>query len=401
MPTKEEHIVEDEPQEPWFVGSWDEPMEEVVGEFSIPAFLCEDCRGRFQYTRARSSACEGHTGCGSRKWEGDSSAGAHRMDDLLMDDLLTSRPERDTSISKTAVVEYDMVIPDCERWSIGDGPCDSSGSDASSRCAGFDFDAREDCEVPLLDPRTIDDFLSIEPYSEGANVNIKRAESDEEELIRTAWALLRRNEDLVVFAVCWVTANPGKGDCIVGHLEAFSPMSIVRVTVNSTCDYHFQGWPDVFFGGLIQICRTGKFAEYLSAWNSGVDEYRYCSAVDLACTLLHEMTHVCWRAASDDPDDCRNSYIIENVFRYCMFQRYYGAAVGCCTGLDADRVFYHDGSVWLDDSCMPPEETADPPEADPPETTLAGTTVLAPDPAPEPPEVEEPPLGGYEYSPPI
>ena len=392
MPTKEEHIVEDEPQEPWFVGSWDEPMEEVVGEFSIPAFLCEDCRGRFQYARTGSRACTGPNGCYSKAPEDESSAGAHLMDDLM------SRPERDTSISKTATVTYEMEIPDCENWSGTNGPCDSTGTDASSRCAHFDFDAREECEIPLLEPRTIDDFLSIEPYVDGTSVNIKRAETDEEALVRTAWALLRRNEDLVVFAVCWVTANPDKGDCIVGHLEEFLPTSMVRITVDRLVKYDFSGWPMIFFGGLIRILETGKFKDYVAAWTSGVDEYRYCSAVDLACTLLHELTHVCWRAASDDPGDCRNSYIIENVFRYCMFQRYYGAAVGCCTGLDADDVFYHDGAWWLDESrgsCGPPEETVD--------TIELGSAepLPTPEPPPEPPEVEEPPLGGDDCSPPM
>ena len=265
-------------------------------------------------------------------------------------------------------------------------------------CAHFDFDAREECEIPLLEPRTIDDFLSIEPYVDGTSVNIKRAETDEEALVRTAWALLRRNEDLVVFAVCWVTANPDKGDCIVGHLEEFLPTSMVRITVDRLVKYDFSGWPMIFFGGLIRILETGKFKDYVAAWTSGVDEYRYCSAVDLACTLLHELTHVCWRAASDDPGDCRNSYIIENVFRYCMFLRYHGAAVGCCTGLDADDVFYHDGAWWLDEtsgSCGPPEETVD--------TIELGSAepLPTPEPPPEPPEVEEPPLGGDDCSPPM
>ena len=102
-------------------------MEEVVGEFSITAFLCEDCRGRFQYAHTGSRACTGPNGCYSKAPEAESSAGARLMDDLM------SRPERDTSISKTATVTYEMEIPDCENWSGTNGPCDSTGTDASSR----------------------------------------------------------------------------------------------------------------------------------------------------------------------------------------------------------------------------------------------------------------------------
>ena len=75
---------------------------------------------------------------------------------------------------------------------------------------------------------------------------------------------------------------------------------------------------------------------YINAWSSAKDDTdRMCVTVDLSATLLHELTHVIGFFSMDSAGDCDGSYLIENLYRWAVFQRYSDTARAACCVVDA------------------------------------------------------------------
>jgi hypothetical protein len=112
----------------------------------------------------------------------------------------------------------------------------------------------------------------------------------------------------------------------------------------------------------IWICEeaSAKFrTKYYPAW-FGSDADRLCTALDLACVVVHEMVHVCGQDFDDWMDNegvCHGSYMVENIFRWAMMQRYGDATrSSCCEDLDNDALFGSADYWEMSGSC--PDEIA-------------------------------------------
>jgi len=152
-----------------------------------------------------------------------------------------------------------MEIPDCSMI-------------AGAEDCGVDYDSQlSECESPYPNVQHIEDFLAIDPDSDGSNFDfewdVEPGEGDLEEertLLRTAWALLKQNIDLVRWAVCWVRGSDDDlADALEEHLFAeygFLGTGWVNIHIHGTYETclgsdPFNGYSDVLGGGLIDICR--------------------------------------------------------------------------------------------------------------------------------------------------
>lgn len=260
---------------------------------------------------------------------------------------------------------------DCGSDQCECGPCEGRGCDTlltppvgrSHDCALVMSGNETECTACDKD-RDGDDFGAMATGYVDDLVNMSGFDGSAADLVMHAWALLYNNTDLVKWAVCWVTGNASKGDCLLARIRGES--ANVRLTMKSGDAHQFYtsaSHIEPIYGGTIQVYEGGKWQEYLAVWEDdavaadGTPIGQMCAAVDLACTFLHELTHVCWRAWSDESGDCRKSYLIENAFRWAMFRRYPDALQsGCCAGegLGEEVVFGSSAARWLDDGCVTP-----------------------------------------------
>ncbi len=193
------------------------------------------------------------------------------------------------------------------------------------------------------------------------SLKIKNATEGEEDLILHAWAVLQDNIDLARWAVCWVTGRNDAWDCLFKHLEGQK-----RTTIRMK-----DGDKKSFTAGPtrgIRIYRGhNRWLNYLLGWYSGkasvcgLDRQdAACLALDLAVTLLHESIHVCARATGDDADDCRKSYLVENIFRWALMKRYSSVDGSKCRspfiGEVGKYLFADDGLNWGHD-CINEQRT--------------------------------------------
>jgi hypothetical protein len=236
-----------------------------------------------------------------------------------------------------------------------------------SGCATFTRDERiSECGSPYLYAQTLNDFLAIDPYRDGANVDINNSSSEEEELIRTAWALLKANTDLIQWAGCFVRGSSDSDNiagCVVEHLTRadhwYTPWVDISVhAFSDKCD-NPHATDDKGFGGNIGLCRGVRWDDWMTVWSRGTDTDRLCAVINFAATLCHELTHVChlscetsdW-SESEVKHDCCHSYLIGSVLEYCLYQRYSDAlSSSCCSLPNFEPVFYKDSTedVQYDD----------------------------------------------------
>lgn len=202
---------------------------------------------------------------------------------------------------------------------------------ACPACASrFDGTAGE-CPSPCLDLQSTADFESLDLDEAARHVVIHDANSSEEELLLTAWAILLANQDVMEWVLCWLY-GAGGGDCYLNRLNRTSSRVEIKVTDSRAgCKHDFTGGADLT-GGYIKVCCTrDAWIKYTRIFASSAVEDRMCSAIDLAATLFHELTHVCWRSPDDTSCTCQYSYMIENLFRWAIMQRYPDAtASDCC-----------------------------------------------------------------------
>lgn len=187
---------------------------------------------------------------------------------------------------------------------------------------------------------------------------------EQETLIATAWAFLRKQLDAVSYALSVVTApHTASLELLVGIREG---------------DFALTFRDDPFGGDYLSpVCvRRHRmsiygpaFEEYLDIHAAAVAHGRVAQRMlvimDLAANLLHEATHsYCvstgdnWEVMSDE--QCYNSYLVENLFRWCMLRRYAELSAQHCVvtwltaksgRADPDFMCGYNRVVYLVDGC--------------------------------------------------
>jgi hypothetical protein len=137
-------------------------------------------------------------------------------------------------------------------------------------------------------------------------------------------------------AACMVKGTPEAADCLVRRLEEKS-QKIEFLDGPGECDDTFYASSDwlspLWKGGTIHICTVGwmglryrRWAAAVQLWEGVDGSIVACALLDYACTLLHELGHICDflgpTLADHDENECDKIYRLENIFRWALFQRY-------------------------------------------------------------------------------
>lgn len=200
----------------------------------------------------------------------------------------------------------------------------------------------DNCWTPLLDHQNVSDFNSLDVEGLGENLVVSNLTESTELLVRTAWALIKFNYDLVEWSLCWYFGTESGGYTVNGlrrHIWADGVSHPLVEVKGDETRKAFKGrfdWLGLAGHGariLFPLEAGGIGQRYVLAWDMAyTDEDRMCAAVDLAATLLHETIHTLGVNMLDEPGDCDLTYLIENNFRWAMFQRYAHATEGACCG---------------------------------------------------------------------
>jgi len=269
-------------------------------------------------------------------------------------------------------------------------PEDSWGSRLAGRDCSY---AGEDvCGLPVKNG-WLSDLQSLDPAADGGNVIVTGARTQaDEDLLRTAWAILKVNTDLIVWVVCWVINTtrqairdwlieqlvqvvtgipiqlPDSYDttaCILSKLFEISSTRYLELRIYRESDGDYDDWCEGWAASawpikepnVIYICASGSsWRKWIGAWACGIDPNKdqFCAAVDLASTLLHELTHLCGRSPNDSADNCEFTYLIASTFKWAMMQRYSALLHSeCCAKYDGmDELFMFDGADKIDNDCI-------------------------------------------------
>ena len=210
-----------------------------------------------------------------------------------------------------------------------------SAYDCGSKISAAGCPIGDPCEVlsPCADPRTAEDFWSMDMPEETLLFDLKWTEEPDTEtewwtvtLLSAVSALLVENVDIVEWVEARVTSRNGgkQRDKIANRLRKRRRKSIRLCMDKKKCNDSFSvSW------GVFSIPMFGIWVDaYLKPWmrpaNNPTDVDRLCVAIELAATILHELLHVHYSNLSneDQSGTCEESYLIENMFRWAMYQRY-------------------------------------------------------------------------------
>lgn len=264
----------------------------------------------------------------------------------------------------------DLYADDGHRWACcvivqGGGTCVDMGSS---------------CPAPSAEERTPSsgspdqeaDYGDVEEHAQHIQI-WGQYTTMERDFIEHAWSLLSENRDVVKWVMCRVTGNPKAGDEIDSKFDRddmrlkFQMLSDDVYDVNDEGDLYancFGPWPNrVSYlycvsgagGGTVYICRASRSWQLrVDVWNNTNKDERLCAAITFAAEILHEMTHSVNRAAKDDPNDCRLSYLVENSFRWALFQLYprWATLYSCCSNIWDDTWWMSDRGAGLNDDCV-------------------------------------------------
>ena len=272
----------------------------------------------------------------------------------------------------------------------------SSGGGSTGTPGTFSPPASPPCPPPFAgwaDPPEIDVATDSSGCLTdlGEKLRVSNCSSGMSDFYRAAWCFLLENWDVVK----WIfEINFGTSECIgnvlnhrtVGFYVACSNSRSSGLLYCDSGSYaaHSYEWPvaDTPEGGVpgegwITICMEHSFAkERLRAFRAGGKD-KLCALIDLAATILHELTHICALNYDQDEDECETSFTTENTFRWAMAQRFPDSCdSSCCDDWCGDEL---DGSymsasqkIGFDGGCVPGGEDADtdddpiPPSYDPP-----------------------------------
>lgn len=181
------------------------------------------------------------------------------------------------------------------------------------------------------------------------------------ELVRTAWAILFYNTDVIEWLMCHGTLGHAN-QCVVEKIRGLGNRDLVRVRedqrsswcgqrecweYSKCCDYMIA-FPGLG-GGRIFICtESSRWRSAVTFWSMDDRAVKTCTAIHLAADLLHEALHTCGRAGGDNPDHCRLSCLVQNNMLWALLHRYPAAwsAASCGAALETgDDLWYKDDGV--------------------------------------------------------
>lgn len=224
---------------------------------------------------------------------------------------------------------------------IDGGPCEGTGD--SITCGQPPVARSIDCG----DATPVTSGWVVEEDSE----DFKSCELD---LIAQAWGLLVENLAQVDWAVCMATGNPSAGDCIRNFI--LGENADIKLSLDTGLCFEdggasAQAWA---WSNRIILCPFRNFGANSDLYCYGDAGARACAILDMAALLLHEITHQCFRASSDISGDCEESYLIQNNFKYLMFQKCDDAALSpCCSSSFVGTVGDSFGFKWPNTDCLP------------------------------------------------
>lgn len=199
----------------------------------------------------------------------------------------------------------------------------------------------ESCDPPHSKARKISNLVP------SSHVNVDRCDEDLAEIVQLAWAMLHTNRDLLDWASC-VVFGADDAEIIGNFVDALWPFRIDVVSEDKLIndangDDLCQTVGAVMLGipvDRIEVCRVAPIVkEWIDVWKCGNEPERTCVLFDVATILAHELAHVALLAGPDLFDeDCLDSYVFENTFRWALFQRYPGAAGAACCGSIKDSL---------------------------------------------------------------
>ncbi len=220
------------------------------------------------------------------------------------------------------------------------------GDWASRACAaGLDGD-EETCRT-YVHPRRLDDVWLHAFAADVADSFTIEGETDAERgLIVAAWALLHDASDLVRWAMCWFNGDPDAGRCMRAYL-AGEGEERVKIIVEPGTDPDGEGvvmstapdstsfweWLGLDRGTRrIYVWRGNEQVAGLTAmWDLATSPAeQYCAAFLFAYNLLHELAHVCGREEHDEPGECADPYVIQNIFIHAAFHLHRDITESAC-----------------------------------------------------------------------
>jgi hypothetical protein len=227
------------------------------------------------------------------------------------------------------------------------------------------------CEVlpPCVDPRTAEDFWSMDMPPETLLFDLKWTKEPDADtkwwtvtLLSAVSALLVENVDVIEWLEARVTSRNGgnQRDKITSRVRKRRRKSIRLCVDKKKCNDSFS-----VTGGVFSIPMYGIWVDaYLKPWmrpgGNPTDVDRLCVAIELTATILHELLHVDYASLSnkDKPGTCEESYLIENMFRWAMYQRYPEAlgsvfvpmeeGVEASLRVDVDWMWGYDHAIYPD-----------------------------------------------------
>jgi len=239
----------------------------------------------------------------------------------------------------------------------------TTGDEEEDECIlTFDEDRYRTCASFECNPKSEDDFLAMDCTITEDVVDVKGAEAEEENLLRTAWALLLENRDLCEFA--WCLHGTGSFDCLEKHITGDLSCVWFPVVVDITVKEYDKHWVIQFvsgddwdwLGGWIRINRRKiQWQKVMEVWNDPCSTPdKVCCAIEVSAWLFHELSHICCWPSSDSPLE-EYTVSMEKAYRWAMYNRYWCAVreSNCC------RQFFEGGAVGdgllvhAYDTCVP------------------------------------------------
>lgn len=179
-----------------------------------------------------------------------------------------------------------------------------------------------------------------------------------ERMLRTTWALLRANLDLLELAMCWVIRSQEQTSSDLEHQLAqrlACARDVIRGRKRLKLRMYREPTPPHWWDpqppcpinvvasrpvgtDRINICTgstTSSATEWkncVTIWSGGSTAQRACASIELARILAHEMMHMC--SVVNDSDsvagNCASTNLVESLLRWQLLRRYPVAMDATC-----------------------------------------------------------------------
>ena len=264
--------------------------------------------------------------------------GAERKDDLpdwipeWMKDDLESMLD---AVASGAYAPEPLVPP--AGWTLGDRERALGCKPEDVSCRGRMYGDRYTCTASVS-PGALTDLTGADTARFSRFVDVSRLDVGDQEVVSRAWAVLWENRDLIRYAACWVMGATAAAADIVSMLAGEAGTVKFRYD-SEVCLGGGRAGVDPRRTHIIAICPVSVgWTSQGEAWARGTTAERACAVFQASCTILHELTHAT-ELVGEDTGDCEESYLVENVYRWAMYQRFAdlqdSATSRCCGRSDS------------------------------------------------------------------